>query len=218
MRRMSALLAGPALALMLMAGPRARADYAYNFSPIDFPTVYSDHSGMSINISNQPQVGPISTGLDTNVVAATLSTFINTGVTGADTFGTGQHATVGLTIIDGTDNKTVNFGLKFSGNLSATNSQITVALDGPSSRTLTVNGNTYTASLSSIVPPGVPGAIPGSVGGTIFAGIHVVTPPPPPGGGPPTGNAPEPSTMVLSCLGLSMLGAAGWRRLRGKAA
>lgn len=251
----NALLTGGVLALALAVSPAARADYFYEFSPIDNPTVLSDHSGMGITVNNQPQVGPISTGLNTNVVAATLSTFINPKVTGTDTFNTGQHSTVKLTIIDGTQHASATFSLKFSGSLSADHSQIGVAFDegATAKRSLEVNGNKYTVTLGSIVPPGVPGdppgtvngksgAIPGSIGGEILAGIQV-------GGGGGNGgggtgggtgggngggngggtgggnggggsnNAPEPSTMVLSCLGVALFGAGGWRKwLRGKKA
>jgi hypothetical protein len=207
MKRQVSLLSVIVLALFLLAGQGVRADYYYNFSPVDFPTVYSDNSGMGITINNQPQVGPISTGLDTNVVAATMTTFINPGVTGTDTFNTGQHSTLALTITDGTELGTVAFGLKFSGSLAANNSSIKVEFDGPSTQTMTVNGNLYSIKLDSIVPPGIPNAIPGSVGGRILAGIEVN----PPGGGG-SNNTPEPSTMVLSFLGLSLLGLTGWRK------
>jgi hypothetical protein len=187
MSRKSALLIAGLMAVALVGSPAARADYFYSFQPIDNPTVLSDHSGMGIIVNNQTQVGPISTGLNSNVVAATLSTFINPGVTGTDTFNTGQESTVKLTIVDGTQNDTVNFGLKFSGSLSASNSQIGVAFDNGQStetKTLTVNGHQYTITLDKLVPPGVPGAppgtvggaqgsIPGSVGGQILAGIQV---------------------------------------------
>jgi hypothetical protein len=210
MSRKVVLLSGLALSLMLLSGAGAWADYFYNFSPIDFPTVYSDNSGMGITLANQPQIGPVGSGLDSNVVAATMTTFINQGVVGTDTFNTGQHSTLSLTIIDGVENSTVTFGLLFSGSLSATNSNIAVTFDGPTTQHLTVNGNEYYVTLSSIVPPGIPTAIPGSVGGIIKAGIDVNPDPDP----DPTNNTPEPSTMVLSCLGLSLLGLAGWRKRR----
>jgi len=247
MSRKSALLSAALVALCLASSSAARADYFYTFSAIDNPTVLSDHSGMGIIINNQNQVGPVATGLNTNVVAATLSTFINPGVTGTDTFNTGQGSTVKLTIIDGTQHESVNFGLKFSGSLSANNSSVGVTFDNgltSESKTLTVNGNQYTVSLDSVVPPGIPGAppgtvggaqgaIPGSVGGKILAGIQV-------GGGDTGGggtgggdtggggtggggtgggnpnNAPEPSTMVLSALGAALFGVGGWRRWLGR--
>jgi hypothetical protein len=222
----SAFLFATLLALAVASVPAARADYFYNFSPITNPTALSDHSGMGITINNQPQVGPIATGLNTNVVAATLSTFINPGVTGTDTFNTGQSSTIQLTITDGTQHATANFGLKFSGSLSASNSQIGVTFDNgqtTETKTLTVNGNQYSIVLNSIVPPGipgappgtvggVPGAIPGSIGGQILAGLQV-------GGGgggttTPPSSAPEPSTLVLSSLGAAFFGMGGWRTWR----
>jgi hypothetical protein len=185
MSRKRAFLWGAFAALALAAVPAARADYFYNFSPVTNPTVFSDHSGMSITLANQAQVGPIATNQNTNVVATTLSTFINPGVTGTDTFNTGQNAQIQLTVTDGTQHASVTFGLKFSGSLAANNAQIGVAFDNgqqSETKTLSVNGNTYTVVLNSVVPPGVPGsppgstgnivgAIPGSIGGTIFAGV-----------------------------------------------
>ncbi len=224
MNRKYAFLTCVLVALVSAMGGTARADYFYNFSPIDFPTVLSDHSGMGINLVNQPQVGPVSTGQNTNVVATTMTTFINPGITGTDTFTTGQHSTIALTITDGTQNATVNFGLTFTGSLSATSSQISIGFTGPTTESLTVNGNLYTVTLDSIVPPGIPGAIPGSVGGQILAGIQVTqggggggttgggggtT-----GGGGGTNNAPEPSTMILSVLGAAFFGAGSLRRWR----
>jgi hypothetical protein len=187
MNRKSALLTGAVLALALASGPAARADYFYTFGAIDNPTVLSDHSGMGIVINSQTQIGPVATLANTNVVAATMTTFINPGVTGTDTFNTGQSSTIKLTVVDGTQNASLNFGLMFSGSLSANNSQIGVTFDNgqtSESKVLTVNGNEYTVTLNSIVPPGIPGAppgtvggapgaIPGSVGGQILAGIQV---------------------------------------------
>ncbi len=223
MKRQGTLLSLLVLASMLFAGHGARADYYYNFGPVDSPTVYSDNSGMGINLSNQPQVGPIATSMDTNVVATTLTTFINQGVTGTDTFSTGQHSGLALTIVDGNQNGTVQFGLNFSGTLAANNSQLKVDFESGDTKSMTINGNQYTVKLDTIVPPGVPGAIPGGVGGTIYAGIYVE-----PGGGGdngggdnggggtnPPSNTPEPSTMLLSGLGLSLLSLASWRR-RGR--
>ena len=92
MNRKLAILTGCALALMLLAKPNLRADYYYNFSPVGNPTVYSDNAGMGIVLADQPQIGPVASGTNTNVVATTMTTFINQGVTGTDTF-TGKTAT-----------------------------------------------------------------------------------------------------------------------------
>ena len=215
MRTKLVLLAGPLLALTLVAAPPARADYYYNFDPVD-ATIYSDNAGMRINIDNQPQVGPIKSGVDTNIVAATLTTAINQGVAGIDAFN--KSTQLKLTITDGSEAKSILFGLKFTGSLSAQYSQIKVAFDGAAPEPIMVNGNRYSVSLNSIVPPGVPGAIKGSVGGTIVAGIHNDPDPGDPGDPPPTNNTPEPSSMLLGALGASLLGASGVKRWRRRAA
>jgi hypothetical protein len=43
-----------------------------------------------------------------SVVAATLSTFVNAGVTGTDTFSHGQSLALGLQVVDGTDSEKVS--------------------------------------------------------------------------------------------------------------
>lgn len=203
---------GLALALMLLAGRGVRADYYYDFSPISNPTIYSDHSGMGIILANQPQIGPIASGANTNVVAATMTTFINSGVTGTDSF-TDKTATLQLTIVQGSDKATGTWQLTFGGSLSAETSQITVAfVGGINTQILTVDGTQYKVTLNTIVPPGIPTAIPGSVGGSIVAGTISVQP----GGGGGNTTTPEPSTMILSCLGLSLLGLARWRKRRSQ--
>jgi hypothetical protein len=55
----------------------------------------------------------------------------------------------------------------------------------------------------------------GSIGGVMFAQTETGPPPPPPHG--PNGS-PEPSTLVMSFLGLSGLGLASWRRWKVKPA
>ena len=83
------------------------------------------------------------------------------------------------------------------------------------SQSATLGGHVYSVSLGSFAPPGPPTA---SNAGSISAhvGVDEVPDPPPPGPPGPTGNAPEPSTLLLSCLGLSGLAMAGWRKWRAR--
>jgi hypothetical protein len=112
---------------------------------------------------------------------------------------------------------TLTFKGAFNGTISATSANIANTFD-PSklSQSVTLGGHLYTVTLGNYSPPGPPDA---SNAGSISAhvGVDEFTPPPTTGGGPgPTGNAPEPSTLVLSCLGLTSLGLAGWRKWRQK--
>ena len=77
------------------------------------------------------------------------------------------------------------------------------------SYTLPLGDNNYTVTIRSYSPPGPPSA---SNYGSIAAHVDVTTLT------PGQFNTPEPSTMVLSCLGLSFFGAASWRKRRQAAA
>src|SRR5581483_8755409 len=108
---------------------------------------------------------------------------------------------------------TLTFSGVFSGELSARSANIKNSFSGETTRTVTLGGNTYQVSLSNDLysPPGPPGI---SNAGSISAHVEVTPASDDTGGGPGGGpsDTPEPSTMLLSGLGLSVLGAASWRR------
>jgi hypothetical protein len=105
--------------------------------------------------------------------------------------------------------------LTFRGNLSGSinllqgvgNAGITNTTLGPTTQSLTLGGNLYTVTIGSFVPPGIPNDPNGVAGptGSISASIAVQ---------PATNSTPEPSSLVLACLGLPSLGLAGWFRRR----
>jgi hypothetical protein len=76
-RLSAALVLGTVLLSLLLSNGRARADYLFNWDP-DVPTIYSDNSGMSIELSDQPQSAPVSGSQ--RMIATVLSTFINSGI------------------------------------------------------------------------------------------------------------------------------------------
>jgi hypothetical protein len=214
--RMSTLLG--ALALLLFAGAAipARADYFYNWGP-SLPTVFSDNSGMHVTLSDGDQIGPVS-GIQ-HMTATVLSTFVNPGVTGTDTFSQGQTVSLKLDLTDGTQAGNVAFNIGISGTLSASNPSISnlsyAFLDG-TTRSLTVNGTSYGVTLAldgpgtipgsilaTITPGGLPATGGGGTGGSTGTGG---------GGGTTTSNAPEPSTLVLAALGGGLVTVICWRR------
>jgi len=200
---------------LLAAAGSARADYFYGWSA-DTPLTFSDHSGMhaSLTPGGNPvgPTGPVSG--PQSVVAATLSTFINPGVSGTDTFSQGQRLGLGLQVVDGTASEKVRFAIGVSGSLTAGgNSQLSYSFLDGLTRDLTVNGHQYVVSLNpSITSTGniLATITPDAAGGGSSGGGGGGS-----GGGPST--APEPSSLVLAVAGTACLAACCrrlWERLR----
>ncbi len=194
--------------LLMLAGAPVHADYFYNWGP-DNPVVFSDNAGMHVTITDGAQIGPVS-GTQ-HMIATSLATFINPGVTGSDTFSQGQQLALGLDLTDGTQAGNVSFKIGVSGSLSADGSSgLTYSFLNGTTQTMTVNGTLYTVTLDGI------GVIPGDITATITPGMLSTTT----GGGSsdPSGSqapstAPEPSSLVLAVLGFPAI-AIRW--LRGR--
>jgi hypothetical protein len=204
-----------ALAIVLLAGSSARADYFYNWGP-DNPVVFADHSNMHISISDSAHVGPVSGAQ--HMVATSLSTFINPGVTGTDTFSQGQQLALGLDLTDGTAAGNVSFKIGVSGSLSADgSSKPTYSFLNGTTQTMTVNGTLYTVTLDGMgtIPGDILATItPGSAGSTSSSGGGSSSPSATP---PTTSNAPEPSSLVLAGLSIPLLALVCLWRLRSRA-
>jgi hypothetical protein len=208
------VMASMVLALWLF--PTAvRADYIYAFDPIN-PTVYSDQSGMGIDLSDGYRSDPTS-GNVLGVTAIALTTFINPGTTGTDTFNTGQTSGLRATIIDGTASASVEFLLGFSGLLGADISEVALMFKDETTKTVTVNDHMYTISLLG------PSFLPGNILARIT--LDGSEDEPDDGGGTDGGpreeppnpvNAPEPATALLGAVGsaLAALAIPRWRKRR----
>jgi hypothetical protein len=101
----------------------------------------------------------------------------------------------------------LTFTGKLGGTFSASNSNITNTFTGTTTQTVTLGNFDYTISFPAnyYSPPGPPLA---SNAGSISAHVAIT---------PATivvGSLPEPSTMVLSGLGLALMGAARLRKRR----
>jgi hypothetical protein len=94
------------------------------------------------------------------------------------------------------------------GTFSAGNANVTNTFTGTTAYNWTApNGNKYTVTVGNFTPPGPPTA---SNAGSISVHVAVTA-----GSGTVSGgHAPEPSTLLLSCLGLGFAGAASWRKRR----
>jgi len=234
MKRLLSLFA-PALALLLCSSahaglvPVSNVDFGYDFGPDDNGKVFANTGKGYVQISNDRNnlggnTGPSGT---THVTAATLTTNAG-GVLGTQTFDSKTDPTLGvyslvMTLTDLNPNdqkkfaaaalkKTFTFTGKFTGSFgefapshgqSSGFSNIGSIFPVPVQEA-DIGSFHWKVVLNSYGYVGYPGSgKTGSLGADVTAS-QVKS----------TAITPEPSTMLLSCLGLSFLGAARWRKRR----
>lgn len=180
--------------------------WTYNFTPSQsFVSADSPGSG-TVSFTNEPTKTATNSS---DVVVTNLRVSSTATADSPDTLSKNGAWKVGLTLSDSATGQstTMSFTGQLSGTFSAANSNITNAFTGQTSYTWTAsNGDQFKVSLVGFTPPGPPSA---SNAGSIAAFVQVT-------GGAHIGNTgtPEPSTLVLSCLGLGVAGLASWRKRR----
>jgi hypothetical protein len=202
-----------AAGLLCLAGTPAQAqmttdvNWTYNFTPAQ-AAVYSDSGSGTVTFTNEPTKSAINSS---DVVVTNLR--VNSVATAdhADTLTSGGAWKVSLALTDSAtgNSDTMTFTGKLGGTFSANNANVTNTFTGTTSYTWTdpKNGDTFKVSLVGYTPPGPPTA---SNAGSIAALVSVT-----PGNGTISGgHTPEPSTLVLACLGLSFAGLTTWRKRR----
>jgi hypothetical protein len=225
-----------ALAVVVLTGSVARADYvpfSYNFSPVNptsppFPGVPSPLPTLTSNTTNAPGEFPepskillsnepsVPEAATSDIVATNISVISSAVRNHEDLFLDGGSSATSnggfalrLNIKDlGSGAETgLDFHGRFVGNVSSTSANLDVLWDNDYSQAtplvFTLGNSEYSVFLRHYSPPGPPSA--GLKGGITF---HVDARP------LDVQKAPEPSTMVLSCVGLSLMGLAGWRKRR----
>lgn len=211
----SLVLIASAVGLLCLGGTPVWADptpppevkWTYNFTPSQ-PFVQADNpAGGSVSFTNEPTKSATN---NSDVVVSNLKVSSTAPAGSPDTLNSSGAWKVSLTLTDtasGASN-TMLFSGKLGGNFSASNSNVTNQFTGQTTYTWTapVSGNQYTVTLNGYTPPGPPTA---SNAGSISAHVEVT-----PGSGNGHVSAPEPSTLVLSCLGLGFAGLASWRKRR----
>jgi PEP-CTERM motif len=219
MKRSLSLFAA-AFALALTATAQSQADpfsYTYNWSAS--PIAISAGTG-GVTLTNGT---PITTTLETDTAATNLTVFSAAATGSPDVIQTpagGSNYTLAVTLTDnqGAGTATVTFTGLLLGQLTHDSSTLTNAITGSTDDTgthagqtfgvVTFDGTKYTVSYNGFAAPGPEAQH--NVGSISFhiAFDGAV-------GGPP--DAPEPSSMVLGCLGLSFLGGVALRARRRKA-
>ncbi len=199
MRLRSTRLFATALALSLFAGTQARADlidWSYNWMPTATQVFTDDPSMGNITLSNEP--GSSTTG-DSFIVATNLKTASTSPATKPGTF-TDQPYSLTLTIFDEASGKSEGlvFSGKFNGLVSSKSAIIMNEFTTPETQSVQVGSNLYTVKIGPFAPPGPPTA---TNSGSISALASVTVK-----------EVPEPSTLALAGMCLSVCGAGWWLR------
>lgn len=230
MKRFKASLLAAALGLVLGTGTSAHASVGWgvDWSPPPGPSgtpvnpygivMGSDATGPTIITFSNPTFQSFST-LSSQTTASNLTLSTNSSSTSPLIVSqiNGQVFQVDAKVYDGTTtsapSQTVVFTGKLWGSFSTGGVTTYSSWLSPTTQTITFTGtgDKFTVSIVGLQGPPIPGL--SSHPGQILAQITEV---PGSGGGTTTHGTPEPSTMLMGCMGLSFLGLASWRkRARG---
>jgi PEP-CTERM motif len=199
-----------AVAGLLLAGAPARADFvqwSYDWTPGQV-VVQADGNGTGgISFKNEPAT--LATG-SSDIVATNLHAISSATPSNPDTLINNGAYSLSLAITDIASGKTgtVTFTGKLSGTFSATSSNVTNVFTSPSTEVLTLGQNVYTIVIGQYSPPGPPTA---GNAGAISAHVTVSSL-------SIQSTTPEPSSLIMAGLALTMGGGAAWRKRRNSLA
>ena len=114
------------------------------------------------------------------------------------------------------DSGTLHFTGSLTGTMTATTSTIVDSFTPVTSNSLTLDGHTYTVKIPTVTlaPPTSPQANVLASVSVASAGGGVPSSPPPSSPPPPSNSTPEPTSLLLSSLGISILGIGRWWKCR----
>ena len=213
-----------AVAALLLAGTSSRAadipwtfDWTATGGPDltvknkNFYHLASNTSGTYLRLTNEPLGKSVGNAAGTSELTMTSIKVFNNGPPvslGAPNFNSSNPVMFTLTLTDKTSGMSHNFlyTVKFGGTANKGAAKVTANFLGTTtSSDVQIGSNLYTVSSPVYLKPGPPDS---SKRSGIFVTVSVTS------GSSRIQGAPEPSTMVLSCVGLSFLGLAGWRKRR----
>jgi hypothetical protein len=213
MKRSSVALFTGAVAALLFAGPSARADFVqwrYNWTPSTLKVVSDTSPTTFVQLTNEPIGKPsVQVSGDSDIQMTNVKVFSDAARANPDKFDASLPVNFLLRITDVASGAFTDlpFQVKFKGDVSADSSHLRVDFLGATAyNDVHLGNNIYTVDGLSFTQPGPPGS---DNSGSIAASVTVRP--------LDIQKAPEPSTMVLSTVGLSFLGLASWRKRRQKA-
>jgi hypothetical protein len=193
------------IALLLLGAAQSHASFipwTYNWdrSPV---SVLSDNGNGSVSFTNEPANAAVGS---TDTVATNLKANSLAAASSPDTIsGSNGNYTLKLTLTDTASGQSALFTFtgKLSGTFSANSANITNQFTGTLTQSIVLGNNTYTVSIGSYSPPGPPDS---SNFGSISAHVDVSS--------ASIQGAPEPASLLLAGLGVSMAGFSSWRKRR----
>jgi hypothetical protein len=199
-----------ALALLLLAGSLAHADFAgWSYNWTHSPGVVAADGGGTGGITLTNQQGTV-VSFQSDIVAAQLTTFSSASASAPDRFTNRNYSlTLAITDLASHQSSLIPFNGVLNGTLSATSANIGNAFVGPLKQVVLLGGNTfYFVTIGPFAAPGIPDA---TQTGSISAHVLVFIPPPDalPGNTP---DSPEPPAIILAGVGALALALAGWRQ------
>ncbi len=209
-----------AVALLLGLGASARAtlispdhvQWTYDFSATA-PAVTADgNPSAGVTFTNEQPKAAVG---NSDIVATNLRVFSTAPGSSPDAItGSNGNYKISLVLTNTTDpgapSKAFTFTGTLKGTFSAENANVGNTFGPGSTQTVQLGNYNFQVSLTSYTPPGPPDQ---SNAGSISAHVTVTAVD---GGNPHPADVPEPSTMLLAGLGLTVLGAARWRKRRAR--
>lgn len=212
---MKRLLTASLTALALLVGatsvqatpiPPGNMQWNYNFSP-GAPAVLADTNATAgISFTNEPTKPAVGSS---DIVATNLRVF--SAATAASPDALISNGNYSLTLVLSTIEDSIPYSAsmtftgKLSGTFSSENANVSNVFGPNQTQAVALGSYTFTVTLMSYTPPGPPDQVnAGSISAHVAVTSSSITP----------AQVPEPSTMLLSGLGLSFLGGAALRKRR----
>jgi len=212
MKRLTYLVAS-AVACVCFTATQVRADpsasdlvqWEYSWThPFADGSIHSDVPGTG-GVSLTKELTRNAVG-SSDVVATNLRTFSTADATSPDKLNVNGAYSLTITVTDTASGASgeLTFTGKLSGSFTQNGANVTNQFTGDLTQSITLGDNTYTVTIFSYTPPG-----PSSAESSGSIGAHVEV-----SAGATIQKVPEPSTLLLSFVGLGLCGGARWRNRR----